>query len=91
MWKVYELKQVTQNLKKHPLSIRKKYKVWIEVIKNGGSQNLKNFPGFRDKLLKGRLRQCRSSRLNIQYRVIYNEKKQEKEVYVLKVTPHKYE
>ena len=49
MWKVYEFKQVAKNLKKYLFSIRKKYKIWIEVIKNGGSQNLKNFQGFRDK------------------------------------------
>jgi len=51
---------------------------------------LKNFPGFKDEALKGELREYRSSRLNIQYRVIYSEKKNIKEVVVMKVSPHEY-
>lgn len=90
MWVIYEKKSVSKSLKKLPIQIRQKYKVWVEVVKNGGSRNLKNFPGFRDGALQGELRECRSSRLNIQYRVIYSEKKDIKEIIVLKVTPHEY-
>lgn len=91
MWKVYEAKVVTKDLKKIPRQILCKYKAWIEVVKNGGSKNLKNFSGFKDEVLKGDLRGCRSSRLNIQYRVVYSEDKKIKEIYVLKVTAHKYD
>lgn len=91
MWKVYEAKDIAKNFKKVPKQIQKKYKAWVEVVKNGGSNNLQNFPGFRDEKLKGDLRECRSSRLNIQYRVVYAENTKVKEIYVLKVTPHKYE
>lgn len=51
---------------------------------------MKNFPGFKDEGLQGELRECRSSRLNIQYRVIYSESKDAKEIIVVKVTPHEY-
>jgi addiction module RelE/StbE family toxin len=91
MWQVFETKDVTKSLKKIPVEIRRKYKAWIEIVRNGGSDNLKNFSGFKDKQLKGKLRECRSSRLNIQYRVIYSESKEVKEIIVLSVTPHKYE
>ena len=90
MWVIYETKSVTKSLKKLPTHIRQKYKVWVEVVRNGGSRNLKNFPGFKDEGLHGELRECRSSRLNIQYRVIYSENKDIKEIVVLKVTPHEY-
>jgi mRNA-degrading endonuclease RelE of RelBE toxin-antitoxin system len=90
MWIVYETKAVTKTLKKLPAHIQKKYKVWVEVVKNGGSWNLNKFPGFEDEGLQGKLRYCRSSRLNIQYRVIYSEKKEVKEIIVEKVTPHEY-
>ncbi len=90
MWKVYEAKDVTRNLKKIPKQVQKKYKAWVETVKNSGSRNLKNFSGLKDEKLKGDLRECRSSRLNIQYRVVYTEDKKVKKVYVLKVTPHKY-
>lgn len=69
----------------------RKYKAWIEIVKYGGSENLRNFRGFKDKALKGKLRECRSSRLNIQYRLIYSEDKGEKEIIIQKVTPHNYE
>lgn len=90
MWAIYETKEVTKSLKKLPKAIQFKYKAWVEVVRNGGSKNLRNFPGFKDEALKGKLRQCRSSRLNIQYRVIYSERKEVKEIIVLKVTPHEY-
>ena len=91
MYKVLETKDVRKSLKNVPFEIQRKYKAWVSVIQNGGSENLKNFPGFKDKALKGKLRECRASRLNIQYRVIYTEDKMIKEIIVVSVTPHKYE
>jgi addiction module RelE/StbE family toxin len=91
MWKVFEEKVVTKSLKKIPKDILFKYKAWIEIVKNGGSNNLKNYPGFKDEKLKGNLHYCRSSRLNIKYRVVYTQDDKIKEIVVLAVTPHKYE
>jgi Txe/YoeB family toxin of Txe-Axe toxin-antitoxin module len=91
VWEVFEAKDIEKSLRKIPPQVRKKYKAWVEVVKNGGSKNLQNFPGFKDEKLKGELRECRSSRLNIQYRVVYSEKRKVKEIYVLKITPHKYD
>ena len=90
VWNVYETKVVTRNLRKLPKQVQRKYKVWVEVVRSGGSANLQNFPGFKDESLQGELRSCRSSRLNIQYRVVYSEKKDVKEIVVIKVTPHEY-
>ena len=91
MWKVLESKDVRKSLKKVPVEIQRKYKAWVAAVQNGGSENLKNFAGFKDKALKGKLRECRASRLNIQYRVIYTEDKKVKEIIVVSVTAHKYE
>lgn len=91
MYKVLETKDVRKSLKKTPVEILRKYKAWIAAVQNGGSENLKNFPGFKDKTLKGKLRECRASRLNIQYRVICTEDKQIKKIIVVSVSPHKYE
>ncbi len=90
-WEVLEAKEVTKSLRKIPQRIREKYKLWIEIVRFGGPQNLKNYPGFKDEKLKGNLSEYRASRLNLQYRVIYAEERQLKEIYVLKITPHKYE
>lgn len=90
MYKVLETKDVRKSLRKVPVEIQRKYKACVSAVQNGGSENLKNFPGFKDKALKGKLRECRASRLNIQYRVIYSEDKIIKEIIVVSVTPHKY-
>jgi toxin HigB-1 len=90
MWSVYETTNITKSLKKIPRHIQIKYKAWVEIVKMGGSDNLRHYPGFRDEKLKGELRECRSSRLNIQYRVIYEEKKHIREIIVMNVTPHDY-
>jgi len=48
------------------------------------------FLGFHDEKLKGEFEGQRSSRLNIQYRVIYSIEKEIFSVYVIDITPHKY-
>lgn len=91
VYEVLETKDVRKNLKKIPLEIQRKYKAWVAAVQNGGSENLKKFSGFKDKALKGKLRECRASRLNIQYRVVYTENNLIREIVVVSVTAHKYE
>ena len=43
MWEAYEQRYVTKSLVKLPREIQLKYKAWIEIIKNGGPDNLKNY------------------------------------------------
>jgi len=90
MWSIFETKDVTKSIRKLPRDICRKYKVWVEIVRKGGADNLINYPGFKDKKLKGKLRECRSSRLNIQYRVVYIEDKDIKEIVVLDISPHNY-
>ena len=47
-------------------------------------------PIFHDEKLKGDREGQRSSRLNIQYRVIYSIEKEVVTIYVIDITPHKY-
>ncbi len=77
-------------LRKLPVEVLRKYKIWVEVVKNGGPHNLRNYPGFKDEKLHGKLREFRSSRLNIQFRVIYKSESAIKTVFVERVTPHEY-
>jgi plasmid maintenance system killer protein len=48
------------------------------------------FPGFHDEKLVGARLGQRSSRLNLQYRVIYEVEKGSVTVYVIEITPHEY-
>ncbi|MFK7865133.1 MAG: type II toxin-antitoxin system mRNA interferase toxin, RelE/StbE family [Pseudohongiellaceae bacterium] len=51
---------------------------------------LRSIAGFRDESLSGKWKGHRSSRLNLQYRVIYKVEKDKVLVQVENVTPHDY-
>ena len=55
-----------------------------------GPDGLKQIKGFRDESLRGEWKDHRSSRLSIQYRVIYRIEKDQVLVQVVSVTPHDY-
>jgi proteic killer suppression protein len=90
MWVVKEHKQIAKICKKIPTAVLKKYELWKDIIFRHGPQKLKDFPGFHDEILKGDRKGQRSSRLSLQYRVIYVAEKNVLTVYVIEITPHKY-
>ena len=55
-----------------------------------GPTGLKQIKGFNDEALRGEWKGYRSSRLNIQYRIIYKIENEQLFVKVIKVTAHDY-
>jgi Txe/YoeB family toxin of Txe-Axe toxin-antitoxin module len=90
MWHIREHKSIPKTIGKIPLQVIKKYELWKDIIFRHGPFKLREFPGFNDEKLEGKLEGYRSSRLNIQYRVIYQIENEEISVYVIEITPHKY-
>lgn len=90
MWTVYEHKKATKQLKKIPVEILKRYEKWKDIVSISGPDGLKKIKGFNDEALAGEWQGYRSSRLNIQYRVIYKIKNDELYVQVFRLTPHDY-
>lgn len=90
MWHIFEKKTVQKKIKKAPVAILKRYEAWKRIIETSGPQALKHINGFNDEALKGQWRGYRSSRLGLQWRVIYKVKNDVLEVYVFEVNPHKY-
>lgn len=90
MWRVQEHRSLGKIIEKLPLQVVKKYELWKDLVFRHGPEKLREFPGFHDEKLKGELEGQRSSRLNIQYRVIYTVEKEIITVYVIDITPHKY-
>lgn len=90
MWRIYESREAQKQLNRLPDEILKRYEKWKDVIRYSGIHGLRLIKGFHDEALSGDWRGYRSSRLNLQYRVIYEVKEAEVSVYVLKVTPHDY-
>lgn len=90
MWHIQEHKDVGKICGKLPRQIVKKYELWKSIVFRHGPEKLKEFPGFHDEVLKGERKDQRSSRLSLQYRVIYSVERDVVTVYVLEITPHDY-
>jgi plasmid maintenance system killer protein len=90
MWTILEHTSIAKTCGKLPPQVRKKYEIWKDIVFRHGPGKLKEFPGFGDEKLKGEREGQRSSRLNIQYRVVYSTEEAVATVRVLEITPHKY-
>lgn len=90
MWLIYEHRKLPKQLSKLPAEILARYEVWKSIIEISGPEGLKTIKGFKDEGLLGEWKGFRSSRLNIQYRVIYQINGKELYVNVVEVTPHDY-
>jgi len=90
MWQIYEHRRVAKSLDAAPVEIQKRYEKWKDIVITSGPQGLRNIKGFNDKSLSGKWVGYRSSRLNIQYRVIYKVARDRILVQVEDVTSHDY-
>lgn len=90
MWRIREHHDIDKVCRKLPLEVVKKYELWKSLVFRHGPGKLREFPGFHDEKLKGDRAGQRSSRLSLQYRVIYTVEKEIVTVLVLEITPHNY-
>lgn len=88
MWKIQYHRQAVKQIKKLPPQVLEKLDVWVEVATLEGINGLKEFPAFNDEALSGVWKGYRSSRLNLQYRVIYSSDKDILRILVVDVTAH---
>ena len=92
MWRIEEHRQADKELSsgRVPLEILKRYEKWKDIAMLSGPQGLRAIKGFRDEALSGDWKGYRSSRLNEQWRVIYQVVADALLVQVIRVTPHDY-
>ena len=92
MWRIQEHRDVDKELssRRVPLEILKRYEKWKDIASLSGPQGLRAIKGFRDEALSGEWKGFRSSRLNEQWRVIYQVVAEVLLVRVVRVTPHDY-
>jgi len=90
MWKIFEHKSALKQLKSLPTDILKRYEKWKDIVIISGPSGLKQIKGFKDEALQGEWKGCRSSRLNVQYRIIYKIENDQLLVKVINVTAHDY-
>jgi plasmid maintenance system killer protein len=77
-------------IKRMPRDVLIRYEAWKRIVELEGPNGLKIVKGFHDEALKGKRKGFRSSRLGIQWRVIYKINKDYLTVYVFEINPHKY-
>jgi mRNA-degrading endonuclease RelE of RelBE toxin-antitoxin system len=90
MWHIKEHRNIGKICQKLQPEVLKKYELWKDIVFWHGPDKLREFPGFHDEKLKGELEGRRSSRLSLQYRVVYSVKRDIVTVFVLEITPHNY-
>lgn len=90
MWEIYEHRAIQGQLKKLPREVLLRYEKWKDIVRISGPQGLRAIRGFNDESLRGEWQGHRSSRLTLQYRVIYKIVKENILVNVVRVTLHDY-
>lgn len=90
MWQIEEHRRVEKQLDAAPREILKRYEKWKDIAMISGPPGLHWIRGFQDEALRGKWRGYRSSRLGLQYRVIYRVIPDQFLFQVVQVTPHDY-
>ena len=90
MWRVEEHRRIEKQLASVPKDILKHYEKWLDIAMISGPPGLRSIKGFRDEALSGEWKGHRSSRLSIQYRVIYRVVAADQLFQVVAVTAHDY-
>jgi mRNA-degrading endonuclease YafQ of YafQ-DinJ toxin-antitoxin module len=90
MWRIEEHQRVEKQLDSVPREILKRYEKWKDIAVISGPPGLRLIKGFHDEALRGDWQGYRSSRLSLQYRVIYRLLPKQAVFQVVQVTPHDY-
>jgi addiction module RelE/StbE family toxin len=91
MWRIEEHRRVDRQLDRAvPQEVLKRYEKWKDIARLSGPLGLRAIKGFHDESLAGEWKGHRSSRLGLQWRVIYRVLGDALLVQVVHVTPHDY-
>jgi len=90
MWRIEEHRRVDRQLAGAPIEILKRYEKWKDIATISGPVGLRLIKGFHDEALSGQWKGYRSSRLGIQWRVIYRVAGEVLLIEVVNVTAHDY-
>jgi addiction module RelE/StbE family toxin len=90
MWEIFEHRRIGRHVQRLPLEMLERYEKWKDIVRVSGPSGLRLIKGFHDEALRGEWKGHRSSRLGIQYRVIYRIVRQEILIEVVDITAHNY-
>ena len=90
MWRIEEHRRVDKQLDRVPREILQRYEKWKDIAMLSGPPGLRLIKGFHDEALAGEWKGHRSSRVGIQYRLIYRVIPSEQLFQVVSITAHDY-
>ena len=90
MWRIEEHRRIDKQVGSIPIEVLKRYEKWKDIALISGPPGLRLIKGFHDEALSGRWNGYRSSRLGLQWRVIYRVIPDELLFQVASITAHKY-
>ncbi len=91
MWRIEEHRRVDKQLSgSAPIEVLKRYEKWKDIAQLSGPPGLRAITGFHDEALSGEWKGHRSSRLGLQWRVIYKVAAGVLLIQVVQVTAHDY-
>ena len=90
MWEVTESKAARKALDGAPDEVQRNYDAWLQIVRLQGPRGLRAIKGFHDEALTGEWKGHRSSRLGIQFRLIYRVVASEQLFQVVSITAHDY-
>ena len=90
MWRIEEHRRVDKQLDSVPREILQRYEKWKDIAMLSGPPGLRLIKGFHDEALAGEWKGHRSSRLGIQFRLIYRVVPSQQLFQVVSITAHDY-
>jgi mRNA-degrading endonuclease YafQ of YafQ-DinJ toxin-antitoxin module len=90
MWHIEEHRRVDKQLSPATREILKRYEKWKDIAMLSGPPGLRLIKGFHDEALSGEWKGHRSSRLGVQFRIIYRAVPDEQLFQVASMTAHDY-
>ena len=90
MWRIEEHRRVDKQLAATPREVLKRYEKWKDIAALSGPPGLRLIKGFHDEALSGEWKGHRSSRLGVQYRIIYRLAPEQQLFQVVSITAHDY-
>jgi mRNA-degrading endonuclease YafQ of YafQ-DinJ toxin-antitoxin module len=90
MWRIEEHRRIDKQVISVPKEVLKRYEKWKDIASISGPPGLRLIKGFHDEDLSGWWKGYRSSRLGLQWRVIYRVIPQELLFQVATITAHEY-
>lgn len=91
MWEIEEHRRVDKQLSGSvPIEVLKRYEKWKDIARVSGPPGLRAIKGFHDETLSGEWKGHRSSRLGLQWRMIYRVVANVMLIQVVQVSAHDY-